>query len=168
MEILIFALILLGVLFVLPIAAWVSARQTRRTVQILKQLVESQGLELLQLRARVGELGRRAAPAEGPAPTPAPEPVRAAPPVRIEPEPPPLPGVPAQRPPSAPKPTASSQPPASPEPARSPKPAASPKPPAPPEPPAPPRLPQPAAGCSPRYESRSASSWPLRSLSRAS
>jgi hypothetical protein len=144
-EILIFALILLGVLFVLPIAAWVSARRTRRSVQILKQVVESQGLELLQLQARVGELGRRAAPAEGPAPTPAPEPVRAAPPVRIEPEPPPLPGVPAQRPPSAPKPTASSQPPASPEPARSPKPAASPKPPAPPEPPAPPRLPQPAA-----------------------
>ena len=163
MEILVFALILLGILFVLPIAAWVSARRTRRTVKILEQVVKSQGLELLQLQARVGELGRRAAPAEVPAPTPAPEPVRAAPPVRIEPEPPPPQGVPAQRPPSAPKPPASSQPlaspkppasseppapserPASPEPARSPKPAASPKPPAPPEPPAPPRLPQPAA-----------------------
>jgi len=84
-EILVFALILLGILFVLPIAAWVSARRTRRAVKILEQVVESQGLELLQLQARVGELGRRAAAADVPAPTPAPEPMRAARPQPNEP-----------------------------------------------------------------------------------
>jgi hypothetical protein len=147
-EILFFALILLGVLFVLPIAGWVSARRTRRTVEILRQVVESQGLELTLLQARLSELGRKAAEADVPAQAPAEQPgtVPGAPPVRLEPEQPPVPLVSTPEPvaPRPATPTPRVEPPVVPEPLEA-APPSVPEPLAVPQPPEPPSLPQPAA-----------------------
>jgi uncharacterized membrane protein len=79
-EILVFALILLVIPFVLPIAAWVSARRTARRLDTLLQVVESQEREIDQLRARVSDLTRETAAAPAPAaPAPRPAPAAAAP-----------------------------------------------------------------------------------------
>ncbi len=77
MEILFFALILLGIPFVLPIVAWVSARRVRARIQALEQVVESQRLELTVLSERLSALGRKPA-ADSAEPAAAPKPARAA------------------------------------------------------------------------------------------
>ena len=71
MEILFFALILLVIPFVLPIAAWVSARKTARRLDTLLRVVESQEKEIDELRSRVTQLSREAAPSPSPASPPA-------------------------------------------------------------------------------------------------
>ena len=69
-EILFFALILLVIPFVLPIAAWVSARKTARRLETLLRVVESQEKEIDELRSRVTQLSREATPSPSPASRP--------------------------------------------------------------------------------------------------
>ena len=69
-EFLLVALILLAIPFVLPIAAWVSARRTRTQLETLVRVVESQEKEIDDLRARVAALGSAPAAAQAPAPGP--------------------------------------------------------------------------------------------------
>ena len=114
MEYLFFALILLGIPFVLPIVAWVSAHKTRRQLDTLLRVVESQEKEIDELRARVSKLSAATTPAAAPAaPVTRPEPATPAPVVRPQPvvsapvPPPPRPATPPPAPPvSAPAPAA--------------------------------------------------------------
>jgi hypothetical protein len=97
-EILFFALILLGIPFVLPIVAWVSARRARARIQALEEVVESQRLELSVISQRLSALTRPPA-ADVAAPAAAPGPARAA---RQEPAVAPIAPVAAVEPPKPP------------------------------------------------------------------
>jgi uncharacterized membrane protein len=57
-ELLVGLLIAVGVWFVLPISAWVSARRTRRRIDDLEYLVDRQSDEIRALTARLQRLGR--------------------------------------------------------------------------------------------------------------
>lgn len=144
MEFLFLALILLGIPFVLPIVAWVSARRARTLVETLAKQVDDQQFEINQLKTRLTALTR-----DGVAPTavvtpPAaavapPPPVVKTPPVVPVPPKPPVPVVPVTvtTPPPPPVP-----PPAAPPTVAPPVPppvVATPKPPLPPAPVAPPK-----------------------------
>jgi uncharacterized membrane protein len=120
-EFLLFALILLGIPFVLPIVAWVSAHKTRNLLLTLQRVVESQEKEIDELRARVAQVAS-SAPAAAPPSAPA------------------QPTVVVQPAPAAPRPAAAAQP-VPPAPAVSPHPAPPPARPAPVATPAPPRVP---------------------------
>jgi uncharacterized membrane protein len=141
-EFLFLALILLGVPFVLPIVAWVSARRARARIEALAKQVDDQQFEINQLKTRLTALVKEGVRVEGPAPTPA-----AAPPVAV-PAPavttPPAVATPPAPVPPAPKPPAPVPPPiVAPAPSRVDGPA--PKPPVPQAPVVPPKPVAPAA-----------------------
>jgi uncharacterized membrane protein len=80
-EYLFLALILLGIPFVLPIVAWVSARRARTNVEALAQIVDQQQTEINQLKARLTALSKETAARVAPdVPAAAPAPAAAAPP----------------------------------------------------------------------------------------
>ena len=165
MEFLFFGLILLGIPFVLPILAWLSARSARQHFEVLQgqletltRVVESQEKEIDGLRASVARLGGQppaappaAASDRAPVPTPAARPTPAVPPPVGTPAPaataPPVAAPPVAAPPTVVVPPPPVPPPvARPAAARIASPAATqppspprPRPPAPAEPPPPPR-----------------------------
>ena len=165
-------LLLVAVPFVLPIAAWVSARRTRARIDALESLVEQQRADLYAVNQALKQLRREpdaaarqpAAAATTPVASP-PVPTAAAPPVQVTPPParpvPPVqttpvpPAPPAAPVPSAPAPSAPARSvpaPSTPAPSvsspaavRPETPVAPPRPPVPPRPPSPPTPPPPPA-----------------------
>ncbi len=150
MEYLFLALLVLGIPYVLPIAAWISARRTRARLEPLEARLEEQAAAIRALEQALTDLrrpGGAGAPAPAPASSPPSQPAAIRPPVAPVRPAPAAPASPASvPPPPAPRPTAPAsieRPPAPPPAARTGPPPAPPvvvRPPAPPiiRPPAPP------------------------------
>ncbi|MGH9315198.1 MAG: hypothetical protein ACRD1S_18590, partial [Vicinamibacterales bacterium] len=107
MEFLIFGLLALAVPFVLPIAAWVSARRTRARVEALEAALDAQKITVDLLTERIRTL-QRDAPERAPEPPPLRKPVVEAPaiskpaPQVVLPQPAPAPVPPPPAPAAAP------------------------------------------------------------------
>jgi uncharacterized membrane protein len=146
-EILFFALILLGIPFVLPIAVWVSVRRVRSRIEALESTVDAQRTQIDALRAQVRQLSSEPIPSTSlrpgpstplrPGPRPAAAPLATPAPIA----PPPVVATPR---PVAPPPSSASQPPSAPQPAAAAPPVRPPLPPTPPPPPPPPPPARPA------------------------